>query len=383
MDLIDRAKVIAEQVKKLKDQIRNEEATKTAFIMPFLQALGYDVFNPLEVHPEYTADLPGLKGEKVDYAICVDNRPIVLIECKTCTENLTNAKHSSQLHRYFHATEARLAILTNGIIYRFYTDTDKNNVMDDKPFFEFDILNFDENSVNELKRFTKSQFNINELEDVARNLLYTREVKRVIAEQLSNPSPDLVKLLISEIYSGTKTASVIERFTEITKKSLREYINEKIKEKLETVINSENTLDTNLATAIDVNVQDSNTTANDSSQETSERVTTEEELQAFYLIKSILREQVDTSRIQYKNTQKYFGINLDGKVRQTICRLRFSEESGKKSLEIPDNNDSKKRVKTLLENLDQIYGVAEFLKARVQFLTKYNYTAQPEESEVV
>lgn len=382
MDLIDRAKVIAEQVKKLKDQIRNEEATKTAFIMPFLQALGYDVFNPLEVHPEYTADLPGLKGEKVDYAICLDDIPIILIECKTCTENLTNAKHSSQLHRYFHATEARLAILTNGIIYRFYTDTDKNNVMDDKPFFEFDILNFDENSVNELKRFTKSQFNINELEDVARNLLYKREVKRVIAEQLSNPSPDLVKLLISEIYSGTKTASVIQRFTEITKKSLREYINEKIKEKLENVINSENTLDTNVETTIASNTTNTNAT-NDLSEETSEKVITEEELQAFYLIKSILREQVDTSRIQYKNTQNYFGINLDGKVRQTICRLRFSEESSKKYLEIPDNNDSKKRAKTLLDNLDQIYGIAEFLKARVQFLTKYTYTAEPEESELV
>jgi predicted type IV restriction endonuclease len=62
MDFIDRIKQISEQISKLRDQIQTEEATKNAFIMPLLSALGYDVFNPTEVCPEYTADAIGLKG---------------------------------------------------------------------------------------------------------------------------------------------------------------------------------------------------------------------------------------------------------------------------------------------------------------------------------
>lgn len=238
MDLIDRLKTISQQVEKLRSHIQTEEATKTALIMPFIQAWGYDVFNPIEVNPEYTADVPGLKGEKVDYAICLNDKPIILIECKSCKENLENPKHSSQLHRYFHVTDSKVGILTNGIIYRFYTDTQKDNVMDEKPFFEFNILNFDESAVNEIKRFSKSNFNPSELEDVARNLLYTKEIKAVISQQLTNPSPDFVKFFVGQVYSGVKTAAVIEKFTQLTKHSLTEYINEKITQRLKDAINN-------------------------------------------------------------------------------------------------------------------------------------------------
>jgi hypothetical protein len=302
--------------------------------MPFLQAWGYDVFNPMEVHPEYSADLPGLKGEKVDYAICLDNKPIILIECKSCHQNLEHPKHSSQLHRYFNATEANFGVLTNGIIYRFYTDTDKNNIMDKKPFFEVNILNFDESSVNELKRFSKSSFNSEDLKKVARNLLYTKEVKKVIAQQLTNPSPEFIKFFVSQVYSGVKTASVIEKFTEITKRSLKEYINDIIKEKIDGIN------------------------------------TTSEELEGFYIIKSIVREEINPARIQFKDTKSYFGINLDGKVTKTICRLRFHEKTGKKSISIPDNVETGKEATTNIESLDEIYRVAEFLKSRIRYLTQ-------------
>jgi hypothetical protein len=181
MDFIDQIKAIAQQIQNLKAKIATEEATKSAFIMPFINALGYNVFNPIEVCPEFTADVPGLKGEKVDYAILQESQPIILIECKWCGENLENPRHSSQLHRYFHATEAKFGVLTNGILYRFYTDIEKNNVMDEKPFFEFNLLDFNEFSVSELKHFSKLRFNPDELCDVARNLLYTKEIKRFMA----------------------------------------------------------------------------------------------------------------------------------------------------------------------------------------------------------
>jgi hypothetical protein len=197
MDFIDQIKGIAQQIQKLREQIQTEEATKNAFVMPFINALGYNVFNPMEVCPEFTADVPGLKGEKVDYAIIMDSNPTILIECKWCGGSLENPRHSSQLHRYFHTTSAKFSILTNGIVYRFYTDTEKPNIMDEKPFFEFNMLDFNESGINELKRFSKSTFNPNELGDVARTLLYTKEIKRLMAEQLVEPSPEFVKFFAS------------------------------------------------------------------------------------------------------------------------------------------------------------------------------------------
>ena len=111
MDFKDQIKQVGERVVKLKDQIKTEEATKTALIMPFIQCLGYDVFNPLEVVPEFTADIGIKKGEKVDYAILKDGQPTILIECKWWGENLI--LHDSQLFRYFHTTKAKFGILMN------------------------------------------------------------------------------------------------------------------------------------------------------------------------------------------------------------------------------------------------------------------------------
>ena len=366
MDFIDQIKSISQQIQKLKEQIQTEEATKSAFIMPFIQALGYNVFNPLEVYPEFTADVPGLKGEKVDYAIIKDNKPIILIECKWCGQSLENPKHSSQLHRYFHATEAKFGILTNGIIYRFYTDTQKSNVMDEKPFFEFSLLEFEESAINELKRFSKSNFNQNELEEVAKNLLYTKEIKRLMAEQLTEPSPEFVKFFASQVYAGRMAASVVEKFTEITKQSLKEFINERITERLKS--------------AIDLQDNTPPSTSDDETEPETEPsgaiVTTQEELDGFYIVKAILREVVDLERIQYKDTKSYFGINLDGKTSKTLCRFRFYQN--KKSISILDAEG--KEAKKAISSLDEIYGVAEILKGRVNYLTQKDST--PEEVQI-
>ena len=99
MDFKDTIKQLAERIDKLKDNIQTEEATKNAFIMPFINALGYDVFNPLEVIPEMNCDIGSKKGEKIDYAIIKDGEPIILIECKHWKQNLN--LHDNQLLRYF------------------------------------------------------------------------------------------------------------------------------------------------------------------------------------------------------------------------------------------------------------------------------------------
>ena len=141
MDFIDQVRALASRVSTAKDSVSTEEATKNAMIMPFIQLLGYDVFNPSEVTPELVADVGTKKGEKVDYAILRDGKPIMLFECKKAGGDL-HINHASQLFRYFHVTEARFAVLTNGLTYRFFTDLEKPNKMDEKPFFEFNILDF-------------------------------------------------------------------------------------------------------------------------------------------------------------------------------------------------------------------------------------------------
>ena len=137
MDFKDIIKQISERVERLKDSLPTEEATKNALIMPFINALGYDVFNPNEVLPEMTCDIGTKKGEKIDYAILENGEPIILIECKHWKQNLS--LHDNQLLRYFNVSKAKFGVLTNGIIYKFYSDLEEPNKMDEKPFLEIDM----------------------------------------------------------------------------------------------------------------------------------------------------------------------------------------------------------------------------------------------------
>lgn len=157
MDLIDQLRTLASRIQSTKDIIQTEEATKNAMVMPFIQILGYNVFDPLEVTPELVADVGTKKGEKVDYAILKDGKPIILFECKKSGADLS-INHDAQLFRYFHVTAARFGVLTNGLLYRFFTDLEQPNKMDDKPFFEFNILDFKDRDVEELKKFAKVAF---------------------------------------------------------------------------------------------------------------------------------------------------------------------------------------------------------------------------------
>jgi predicted type IV restriction endonuclease len=360
MDFIDQIKGLSQQVQELKDSVKTEEATKHAFVMPLISALGYNVFNPKEVCPEFTADVPGVKAEKVDYAIMMDGQPIILIECKSWNENIDKPQHLSQLFRYFAVTSVKFSILTNGIVYRFYTDIDKKHVMDDKPFFEFNILQFNESTINELKRFSKASFNADEMGDIARNLLYTKEIKRLIAEQLNSPSPDFVKFFAKQVHSGSFVSSVVDKFSELVKQSLKDFINDRITERLVSAINLPDLSSDKITSLVDLQ----NTDSRDDSSEKEILVITDEEKEGYYIIKSILRESIDTSRLSYKKTRHYLGVNLDDKASKTICRLWFSGQQRYISIFDVDN----KEVKKLINNLDEIYSMAQIIRDRGLFL---------------
>src|SRR5574344_818001 len=344
MDLKDYIKQIGDRVVKLKDQIQTEEATKNAFIMPFLQALGYDVFNPLEVVPEYTTDIGTKKGEKIDYAIFKDNAPIILVECKHWSQNLD--LHDGQLLRYFHVSKAKFGILTNGINYRFYSDLVEPNKMDEKPFLEINITEIKDTQIEELKKFHKSYFDAESIANTASELKYSSELKQLLNQELTNPSPDFVKFFAKQVYPSSITAKVLEQFTNLTKKSEQILISDLITERLNTALKKEK--ETSAA---------QETVSVPTEEPESKIETTDEELEGFMIVKTILRQKIDIKRIAYRDAQSYFSILLDDNNRKTICRLYLN--GNKKYFVVLDEN--KKEVKTEIETLDDLFGFSEKL----------------------
>ena len=362
MDIKDQLKQIADRVLKLKDQIATEEATKNAFIMPFLQGLGYDVFNPLEVVPEYVADIGLKKGEKIDYAIMQDGNPTILIECKHWNQNLD--VHEGQLLRYFHVSKARFGILTNGIVYKFYSDLDAPNKMDEKPFLEFNITELKDTVIEEIKKFHKSYFDIDSIINTASDLKYTSELKALLSKEMSNPSADFVRFLAKSVYPGVITAKVLDQFTILTKKSASQLLSDQITDRLKTALSKEN----EVAQLPELVNQD---TGNKAESE-SKIITTEEELEGFMIVKSILRKYVGANRIVYRDAQTYFAILLDDNNRKTICRLYFGK---RKVIGIFD--EQKNETKFELNNIDEIFNHEEKLVNVVGFYDKQKDSPQP------
>jgi predicted type IV restriction endonuclease len=354
MDFKDLIKQIGERVIKLKDQIQTEEATKNAFIMPFLQALGYDVFNPTEVVPEYITDIGTKKGEKIDYAIFKDGSPTILIECKHWAQNLH--LHDGQLLRYFHVSKAKFGILTNGINFRFYSDLVDPNKMDEKPFLEFNINEIKDNQIEELKKFHKSIFDAESITNTASELKYTNELKHLLQQELANPSPEFVKHFAKQVYPSVVTAKVLEQFTNLTKKSIQQHISDLITERLKTALTKED----------EVNKEQEAIQAENSKVEENKIVTTEEELEGFMIIKTILRQKVSLNRISYRDAQSYFAILLDDNNRKTICRLYLN---GSKKYFVT-LNEEKKEVKVEINSLDEIFGFSDLLFRIIELLEK-------------
>ena len=283
MDFKNNLKQIAERANTLKDQIQTEEATKNAFIMPFLQVLGYDVFNPLEVVPEFITDIGTKKGEKIDYAIMKDGKPTILVECKDWRQNLN--LHDGQLLRYFHVSNAKFGLLTNGINYRFYSDLVEPNKMDEKPFLEFNITEIKDNQIEELKKFHKSNFDIDSIVNAASDLKYLNELKQLLQQELTDPSADFVRHFARQVYPGMITAKVLEQLTKLTKKSIKQHISDLITERLKTALNKED---------------DSVKEVEDKASEPKSKnkiITTEEELEGFMIVKTILRQHISSERV--------------------------------------------------------------------------------------
>ena len=337
MEFIESLKQFSERVTMLKDTISTEESTKMSLVVPLFQLLGYDVFNPSEFCPEYIADVGIKKGEKVDYAILEDGQPTILIECKSCSDQLD--KHSSQLFRYFGTSSAKFGILTNGIIYRFYTDLEESNKMDLVPFLEINMLQLKHSSVNELKKFCKDNFDKDKIFSTAEEVKYSSLIKGVLLKEFESPSDDFVRFILTDIYDGQKNQRVIEKFAPVVKRAFSALVNEIVNSKISSALSADSEEDAEE----NVNVEEE--------IPVSKIVTTEEEIEGFYIIRGLLAGIVPVEDIVYRDTESYFGILYTNNNRKPICRLNLDTKN--KQLLIPDEN--KKFDRIYIQSLNDIY----------------------------
>ena len=313
--LRDDLKNLAKRVSDLTASIQNEEQTKNAFIMPFFQLLGYDVFNPTEFVPEFTADVGIKKGEKVDYAVVADEKVQILIECKSITENLQN--HDSQLFRYFGTTDAKFGILTNGKEYRFYTDLDEQNKMDSTPFLRFDIEAIKEPQFAEIAKFHKDNFDVETITSSASELKYLNAFKEFLSSNLTKPSDSFVEFAAKQIYDGRLTANVKENFTPIISKAFNQFVVERVNEKLNAALKTNSSEKAEIPEEIDL------------VEEVDELITTDDELEAYTICKVLAKDYIEPERVTYRDNRSYFNVLLDNNIKKWI--LRYIVEERKRS----------------------------------------------------
>jgi len=352
MEFENQIQKLSDRIEKNKANVLTEEATKTSFILPLLNILGFDIFDPNTVIPEFTADIGKKKGEKVDYAIVINEKPIILIEAKKHTEKLD--RHKSQLERYFTVTDSKFAILSNGIEYLFYSDLAKPNVMDEKPFLTINMSKLKNRDIKELEKFKFENFDVENILNMAGVQKYVSAVKDIFQNEVKNPSDEFVKLFASQIVSKPLRQNIIDEFKVYVKQAFSETITDLVSQKINS-LNDKLTQEDETELTQTVKVEDDNGI-----------VTTDEELEGYFIVKSILAQSIELKRVAQRDTKSYFGILLDDNNRKWIARLHFNYST--KYIEIRVDDKSGKKYQ--LESIEDIYKHKEELIKAVEFLQK-------------
>lgn len=357
----DAIKAFADRIEKTISLIQTEEATKNAYIMPFLQLLGYDVFNPLEVVPEFTADVGSKVGEKVDYAIVLNGVPTILIECKSCINEL-KVENESQLLRYFHTTPAKFGILTNGIIYKFYTDLAEPNKMDLRPFLEFNLLELDKINISELSKFKKESFDAENIRKTAELLKCSSSIKNTLNEEFNSPSEEFVRMIFRKMDTSASafTEKQKEKLTPLVKAALDSMISERVQ--------------ANLAAALKTTKEAQKAT--EAAHETiagndTDVITSQEEIDAFNIVRAICIELIPPEKVVMRDAKTYCAILFGDNNRKPICRLLFNNLEKKAVVFF----DAQKEEKIAIGNINELYG----FKDRILNTVK-KYLATPEQT---
>jgi hypothetical protein len=377
MGIADKVQVNATKVRTEKASIATEEATKNAFVMPFISTvLGYDVFNPSEVIPEFICDMGTKKGEKIDYALVHNGEVQILIEVKKVTEPL-DVQHAYQLFRYFMVTSARVAILTNGEIYEFYTDLDAPNKMDNKPFLVLDLTAVDETLLPEVAKLTRESFDLDSVVSAAGELKYIGQIKRLLAAEFKEPSSKLLRLFAAHIYPGRPfTQRIRDELSPLATKATTQFLNEQVRERLKTALEDDGgAVKDDIKVPVQMPPLDS--VAEDELQ--GEIHTTEEELEGFRIVRAIVCAEVSASRVTGRDSKTYFAVILDNNSRKPIARLWFNRKQ--KYLGVFSNDKAETRLP--IETLEDIYHHAAQLRATVHGYLTTDPSSLPVQASVV
>ncbi|WP_115789701.1 type I restriction endonuclease [Arthrobacter silvisoli] len=360
MEFAERLTSLAAKVRQQRGAIETEEATKNAFVMPFISSiLGYDVFNPLEVVPEFTADVGIKKGEKIDYAIVKDGEVQILIECKKSVGPV-RIEHASQLFRYFAVTNARIAILTNGEIYQFFTDLDAPNRMDAKPFLVLDLNDIDESLIPELQKLSKEVFDLDSIISAAGELKFIGELKRTLAAQFKDPEDEWVKFLTARVYTGPYTQKVREQFTVLVAKAAKQFLNDQVNERLKKALGAQSFV---VSDETVVAPEVTSAPAVEADLEEADGIeTTLEEIEGYQIVRAIVCSEVKPARVVQRDAKSYFAVLLDDNNRKPIARLHFNRSQ--KYIGLFDVNKEETRVP--INSLEEIYEHTETLRASVK-----------------
>jgi hypothetical protein len=350
MDLATRLAELQKRTTEHREVLLTEEAAKTALVMPFIQALGYDVFNPSEVVPEYTCDVGTKKGEKVDYAICDGGKIKILVECKPASAAL-NLNHASQLFRYFSVTDARLAILTNGVVYQFYSDVEAPNRMDDKPFFTFSMDALKPADIKTIEKFSKSVFDIEQIVREAGFLKMQSLLRKELEKEFAEPSEEFVRMMASRVYEGRLTGQVREQFSKLLPNTISTLIRDLVNDRLSSALNASNPAVPEVEAA--------------SEEEEAEVVTTQEEISGFRIVQAIAAKLVHPKRIVMRDAKSYCAILLDDNNRKSVARLHFNGLTTKYF----GTFSGKEETRHIIGDLTDIYQFADRIEARIRELS--------------
>lgn len=350
MDFATRLAELQKRTIEHREVLLTEEAAKTALVMPFLQSLGYDVFNPKEVVPEFNADVGTKKGEKVDYAICQDGKVNILIECKPASAEL-NVNHASQLFRYFSVTDARLAILTNGVNYQFFSDVEKPNKMDERPFFTFSMDAIKPSDIRTIEKFAKSDFDIEQIIQEAGHLKLQSLLRKAIEQEFAEPSDEFVRLFAGRVVEGRLTPAARETIGRIVPGTIAAIIRDKVNERLASALN-----------ATTPSMAEPEEAAVSVPEEAI--ITTQEELSGYHIVQAIASRLVDPKRVVIRDSKSYCAILLDDNNRKAVARMWFNSPTTR----YLGTFSGKDETKHLISELTDIYRLMPLIEARLREL---------------
>lgn len=356
MDLKEELNKIAKRIdsEEKREKYLTEAATTMGLVVPFIRALGYDVYDVNEVCPEYVATSSDKKDQRVDYAILKDGTPIILIECKALGTPLEQGQ-ADQLRKYFGKGnfKAPVAILTDGNIYKFYTDLVKENVMDKSPYMTFTLLKMSDRLIPEIQKLSKESFNPDEAVSAAEKLKYTGIFKKFFDENVENPQDDLVKFFIKKSdYGSNVTSKLVEKFRPILKDAINGYIIDRINEKFSQALEN---------TKKDEEKRAAEAEEREAAADQDRVVTTDIELNGFYIVKAILASVVPAEKIAMRDKKTRFLVLFDDNIQKPIVKFYFDDPD---HLSVELVNDDKTGDKHEIEKLDDLYKFADQMKHR-------------------